>query len=66
MFNKCIPIPNEENWLEVADGFQQRANFPHCLGAIDGKHIRIIKPGVCASLYFNHKHFFFYCITRSG
>jgi len=44
MKNMCIPAPTEEQWLEVAEGFENRANFPNCIGAIDGKHIRIIKP----------------------
>ena len=31
-------------WLEVADVFQKHWNFPHCLGAIDVKHIVIQEP----------------------
>ncbi|XP_050545824.1 uncharacterized protein LOC126908041 isoform X2 [Daktulosphaira vitifoliae] len=44
MHDECIPTPNEEKWLEIAEGYQQRAQFPHCIGAIDGKHIEVIKP----------------------
>ena len=33
----------EENWANIANGFQKHANFPNCTGAIDSKHIRIIK-----------------------
>ncbi|KAL4112956.1 hypothetical protein QTP88_016668 [Uroleucon formosanum] len=58
MHNECIPIPNEEKWLEIAEGYQQRAQFPNCIGAIDGKHIRVIKPHGSGSHYFNYKHFF--------
>ena len=28
-----------ENWLRIAEGFQDEWNFPHCTGAVDGKHI---------------------------
>ena len=58
MHKECIPTPNEEKWIEIANGFQERADFPHCLGAIDGKHIRIVKPGGSASLNYNYKNYF--------
>ncbi|CAH1972837.1 unnamed protein product [Acanthoscelides obtectus] len=56
MKEQCIPKPTREKWLEIADGFLKNANYPHCLGAIDGKHIRVIKPQHSGSLYFNYKH----------
>lgn len=54
MFVKLFGICLKTN----AQGFQKSANFPNCLGAVDGKHIRIIKPGNSGSLYMNYKHFF--------
>lgn len=38
-----MPELTEEKWRNIADGFKYRANFPYCLGAIDGKHIRLKK-----------------------
>jgi len=35
-----MPPMTEDMWKDTA----AKSNFPHCLGAIDGKHIRIIKP----------------------
>ncbi|CAH1962114.1 unnamed protein product [Acanthoscelides obtectus] len=49
-FPKC-----QEDWKEIADLFEARWNFPHCLGAIDGKHIDIIPPAGSGSEFFNYK-----------
>uniref|UniRef100_A0A1B6HZT2 DDE Tnp4 domain-containing protein n=1 Tax=Homalodisca liturata TaxID=320908 RepID=A0A1B6HZT2_9HEMI len=56
--NECLPEPSKDDWLRIASEFENRANFPNCLGAVDGKHIRIVKPPNSASLYFNYKHYF--------
>ncbi len=29
----------EEEWLEISKAFLQKWDFPHCLGAMDGKHV---------------------------
>lgn len=52
MHHEYIPTPNEEKWLEIAESYQKRPRFPNCIGAIDGKHIRVVKPRECASQYF--------------
>jgi hypothetical protein len=44
MLPECIPKPTKEQWKLTALEFERRANFPHCLGAVDGKHIGVIKP----------------------
>lgn len=49
--------PTSEQWLEVAEKFNTLWNFPNCLGAIDGKHIRIQCPHNSGSSYFNYKSF---------
>lgn len=54
----CLPETTKEKWLQIANGFLQRANYPHCLGACDGKHIRIIAPANSGSMCFNYKGFF--------
>ncbi|XP_045457226.1 uncharacterized protein LOC123667320 [Melitaea cinxia] len=52
-----MKLPSEDEWLIIAKNFETNANFPHCLGAIDGKHIRIIKPEESGSMFFNYKHY---------
>jgi len=36
-----------------------RTTFPNCIGAVDGKHIRIRKSNESGSQFFNYKNFFF-------
>lgn len=50
-----LPSSTDE-WLKIEQGF--RKNFPHCLGAIDGKHIVIQAPINSGSEYFNYKKSF--------
>ncbi|XP_060780515.1 putative nuclease HARBI1 [Neoarius graeffei] len=52
----CPSTPEE--WKEVADRFYQRWNFPHVLGALDGKHVAIRCPAESGSLYYNYKGFY--------
>lgn len=33
--------PGTQDWLEIAAQFEKNANFPNCIGAIDGKHVAI-------------------------
>ena len=53
-----FPAFEKEKWLEISSHFEKHANFPNCLGAIDGKHIRIVKPTMTGSFYFNYKNYF--------
>jgi len=40
MKSEFLPTPSKENWETIALDFEINANFPHCIGAVDGKHIR--------------------------
>lgn len=50
--------PTREKWEQIAEGFHKYTNFPNCIGAVDGKHIRMIKPLDSGSLYYNYKNFY--------
>lgn len=56
--DECLPQPTTEKWLQIAAKFQQVTNFPNCISAIDGKHIRIINPHGGGSMFYNYKSFF--------
>ena len=52
-----LQVPSSEaDWLEISKKFEEKWNFPHALGAIDGKHVRIQKPKNGGSFYYNYKH----------
>ncbi len=42
---------SSEEWEDVARGFKEKWDFPHCLGAIDGKHV-VIKVRLHSSRVF--------------
>lgn len=42
MKNMCTAPLTEDRWKEIINGFLKTAQFPNGLGAVDGKHKRII------------------------
>ncbi|CAH1994474.1 unnamed protein product [Acanthoscelides obtectus] len=52
-----IKMPSTtDEWIEIEKGF--RDNFPHAIGAIDGKHVVIKCPDHTGSEYYNYKRTF--------
>ena len=49
---------DKNDWIRTADEFYERTNFPNCIGAVDGKHIRTRKPNESGSQSFSYKDFF--------
>lgn len=36
-----LPKSSEESWMKISADFENKWQLPHCVGAIDGKHIII-------------------------
>lgn len=53
-----LQVPDsQEEWKQIAKDFEQKWNFPHCLGAVDGKHVQITPPPESGSYFYNYKGF---------
>lgn len=55
---EVMPPPTQETWKQIATDFWDRWNFPNCIGAIGGKHIKIQAPPNSGSQFFNYKQTF--------
>lgn len=58
-FSDEIKLPDTpDRWMDVSNEFERQWNFPHCIGALDGKHIAIRKPSGTGTIYYNYKKYF--------
>jgi len=55
---QMTPPNTEAGWRQLADDWMRRWNFPHTIGAIDGKHVACKAPPDSGSEYYNYKGFF--------
>ena len=53
-----LPKPTVLSLEKIAQDFLTKWNFPNCVGAMDGKHVRILCPQNSGSLFFNYKNYF--------
>lgn len=53
-----MPRPTSDSLMDIAQEYYLVWDMPHCVGAIDVRHIRIRKPAGSGSLYYNYKKFF--------
>ncbi|XP_002162517.3 uncharacterized protein LOC100197499 [Hydra vulgaris] len=54
-----LRAPNDvKEWQNIIKEFDQNWNFPQCIGAIGGKHVRIEAPAKSGSSFYNYKGFY--------
>lgn len=46
---------SHEEWKKISQDFYTLWNFPHCLGALDGKRMLLQKPAHSGSHYYDYK-----------
>lgn len=50
--------PEKEDWKKISERYEELWQFPNCVGAIDGRHMRIQCPPRTGSEFYNYKGFF--------
>lgn len=50
-----VKPPTKDDFKKIAEDFCNRWNLPHCLGAVDGKHVHLKAPPKAGSNYYCYK-----------
>ena len=53
----CVTVPTSEEWLRIANVFNEICEMPNYIGSIDGKHRLVKRPPKAWFLCFNYKSF---------
>lgn len=54
-----LQIPTTpKGWLAISEDFEISLNCPHCLRAMDGKHVLLQAPVSSGSVFYSHKSTF--------
>lgn len=50
---QVLLTPKTESWMRIAQDFEAKWQLPHCVGAIDGKHV-IIQVHIFKIYFFSY------------
>lgn len=53
-----LPVPTQTQLEDAARKMFEKWNFPNCVEAVDGKHVRIQCPPHSGTMFFNYKKFY--------
>ncbi|XP_047522885.1 uncharacterized protein LOC125061459 [Pieris napi] len=53
-----MPTPTRDIFYSISNDFNNIWNFPHVIGCIDGKHVRVMCPKKSGSMFYNYKKYF--------
>lgn len=53
-----LKFSSKEDWKFISDEFMTKWQFPNCLGAIDGRHMKVQAFPNSGSAFYNYKQFF--------
>ena len=56
LHNEYLATPStQQQWQKISDDMYKLWQFLNCIGALDGKHIVMVKPWYAGSHYHNYK-----------
>lgn len=44
-----------DDWEAIASRYEEQWQYPHCIGAIDGRHVVMVAPPNSGSVFYNYK-----------
>uniref|UniRef100_A0A667XQW4 DDE Tnp4 domain-containing protein n=1 Tax=Myripristis murdjan TaxID=586833 RepID=A0A667XQW4_9TELE len=56
--DEYVSYPSQAQWRQIQADFLSMWHFPNCVGAVDGKHVRICAPANSGSSFYNYKGYF--------